>query len=130
MLRFLLVGLFVTVFVSLPSVRTDDELTEKELLKAVERALDGQIKDREVRTTDASDVEELVCQGNQDCKDCFAVCDDDEQCAINCVLRIGQDGEDKQDKQGSGRKRWFGGIAVRLAYHLGASFWRSYWRDH
>ncbi|WAQ96312.1 hypothetical protein MAR_029002, partial [Mya arenaria] len=100
MLRFLLVGLFVTVFVSLPSVRTDDELTEKELLKAVERALDGQIKDREVRTTDASDVEELVCQGNQDCKDCFAVCDDDEQCAINCVLRIGQDGEDKQDKQG------------------------------
>ncbi|WAR16426.1 hypothetical protein MAR_031020 [Mya arenaria] len=49
MLRFLLVGLFVAVFVSIPSVRTDDELTEQEVLEAVERALDGQLKDREVR---------------------------------------------------------------------------------
>ncbi|XP_052765550.1 uncharacterized protein LOC128206882 [Mya arenaria] len=104
MLRFLLVGLFVAVFVSIPSVRTDDELTEQEVLEAVERALDGQLKDREVQTTDASNIEELVCEGNQECMDCFAVCNGDEECAINCVLRIGQDDE---DKQGSERKRWF-----------------------
>ncbi|WAR25843.1 hypothetical protein MAR_011547 [Mya arenaria] len=109
MLRFVIVGLFVAVFVSLPSVRTDDELTKQEVLEAVERALDGQLKDTDVQPTGDSEIEEF-CDGNQKCKQCFATCDGDEQCAINCVLRIRRD---DKDKQGSERKRWWGWRTLR-----------------
>ncbi|WAR15904.1 hypothetical protein MAR_030498 [Mya arenaria] len=96
MLRFLLLGLVVSVFLSFPSVRADDELTEQEVLEAVERALDGQLRDTEVRGAGDSDSEEFDCEGNPECENCFANCESEEDCAVLCAVLFGQNNEDKR----------------------------------
>ncbi|XP_052765501.1 uncharacterized protein LOC128206845 [Mya arenaria] len=102
MLRFLVLGLFVSVFLSFPSVRADDELTEQEILEAVERALDGQLRDTEVRAAGDSDSEEFDCEGNPECENCFANCESEEGCAMLCALLFGQEDEEKRGRE---RKR-------------------------
>ncbi|XP_052812302.1 uncharacterized protein LOC128241894 [Mya arenaria] len=121
MLRFLLLGLIVAVFVSLPSIRTDDALTDQEILEADERPLAGQLKDREVQTTGNSEID---CDGNQECRECFAECDGDEKCAMDCVLHIGLDSD---DKQGSERMR-FGRFRNRPVLQAVPGGWRRSYR--
>ncbi|XP_052782348.1 uncharacterized protein LOC128218711 [Mya arenaria] len=102
MLRFLLLGLCVSVFVLLPSVKADDELTDQKILEAVERALDRQLKDREVQQTDDTDSNTVDCGGEVEC--CFHQCDGDLNCSLNCILK---DDEDNQESKKETRRRWW-----------------------
>ncbi|WAR15905.1 hypothetical protein MAR_030499 [Mya arenaria] len=87
----------------------ENELTEQEIIEAVERALDGQLRDTEVRAAGDSDSEEFDCEGNPECENCFANCENEENCAMLCALLFRQEDEDKRKVSEDG-----GGADVNL----------------